>query len=104
MLPVKTSPDSIEARNNVRAFFSTKNPGWPEFFECFRNYRLVLFGHRLDAAGADILFHTVDFLGLQVYAELSESLDVGMADLVSRLRAASADGTYFAHIGEMIVA
>jgi len=53
--------------------------------------------HRFDTAGADFLFHTADLFDLQIDAEFSKRFDVGMADLVSGLRAAAANGTYFAH-------
>ena len=56
-----------------------------------------LFGKCFDAPGTDFLFSTAHFFGLQVDAEFSKSLDIGVADFVAGLGAASANRTYFTH-------
>ena len=62
--------------------------------------RRRLFGSFFDAAGADFFLLAADLFGLQVDAELAQRFDVGMADLVSGLCAALADGTDFTHGNE----
>ena len=63
---------------------------------------LFFLSESFQALGADFPFFAVNFFRLKIDGKFSQSLDLGMADLVSSLRTSAADIAYSRHSSELI--